>query len=53
MGLMLSSVNIFTQFSPPIGLFSYIHIELPYYTFGIQRVKLTDEQFAMIASSDL
>jgi predicted transcriptional regulator of viral defense system len=40
------------SFSTPMGLFSYIRLELPYYTFGIQRVKLTDEQFAMIASPE-
>lgn len=40
------------SFSTPMGLFSYIHLELPYYTFGIQGVKLADEQFAMIASPE-
>ena len=40
------------SFSTPMGLFSYIHLELPYYTFGMQQVKLTDEQFAMMASPE-
>jgi hypothetical protein len=40
------------SFSTPMGLFSYVHLGLPYYAFGIQRVQLADKQFAMLASPE-
>ncbi|MEJ7558199.1 MAG: hypothetical protein WKF66_07810 [Pedobacter sp.] len=40
------------SFSTPGGLFSYVHLGLPYYAFGIQQVQLSDNQFAMIASPE-
>jgi hypothetical protein len=40
------------DFDTPIGLFSYIHLPLPYYAFGINTVSLTSEQYAMIASPE-
>lgn len=38
------------QFKTPIGTFTYARISLPYYSFGIQHVKLSNEQFVMMAS---
>jgi hypothetical protein len=40
------------DFDTPIGLFTYIHLPLPYYAFGINMVRLTSEQYAMIASPE-
>jgi hypothetical protein len=40
------------RFTTPMGLFSYTHLSLPYYSFGIQQVKLSEEQYAMIASPE-
>lgn len=40
------------EFDTPIGLFTYVHLPLPYYAFGINIVKLTNEQCAMIASPE-
>ncbi len=31
--------------------FSYIHIPLPYYSFGIQRIELTKRQTVLISSA--
>jgi hypothetical protein len=40
------------DFETSLGLFTYIHLPLPYYAFGINMVKLTSEQYAMIASPE-
>lgn len=40
------------DFATPIGMFSYINLPLPYYAFGISMIKLTSEQYAMIASPE-
>ena len=40
------------KFVTPMGLFSYTHLSLPYYSFGIKQVKLSDEQYIMIASPE-
>ena len=39
-------------FDTPIGLFTYIQLPLPYYAFGINMVRLTSKQYAMIASPE-
>jgi hypothetical protein len=40
------------KFVTPMGLFSFMRLSLPYYSFGIQQVKLSDNQYAMIASPE-
>ena len=40
------------KFTTPMGLFSYTHLSLPYYSFGIRQIKLSNEQYAMIASPE-
>ena len=40
------------DFDTPIGLFTYMNLPLPYYAFGINMVRLTSEQYAMIASPE-
>jgi hypothetical protein len=40
------------KFQTPMGLFSYTRLPLPYYSFGIMRVEVADEQYAMIASPE-
>jgi len=40
------------KFVTPMGLFSYTHLSLPYYCFGIKQVALSDEQYVMIASPE-
>ena len=40
------------KFTTPVGRFSYTHLSLPYYSFGIQQLKLSDEQNVMIASRE-
>ncbi|MGZ3761036.1 MAG: type IV toxin-antitoxin system AbiEi family antitoxin domain-containing protein [Mucilaginibacter sp.] len=40
------------DFNTSIGLFTYIHLPLPYYAFGIHMVRLTSEQYAMIAGPE-
>jgi predicted transcriptional regulator of viral defense system len=37
------------EFDTLIGLFTYLHLPLPYYAFGINIVQLTNEQYAMIS----
>jgi len=35
-----------------VGRFSYIHVPLPYYSFGIQQVELTKKQRVMMATPE-
>jgi predicted transcriptional regulator of viral defense system len=37
-------------FKTSVGTFTYTRLSLPYYAFGIERVRLTDDQYAMVAS---
>jgi hypothetical protein len=39
-------------YKTPIGRFSYTHVALPYYAFGIQRVALTKKQTVMFATPE-
>jgi len=50
----ISSVTIKTTktYKTPIGRFSYFHMSLPYYSFGIQSVSLTPKQVVLIASPE-
>lgn len=34
----------------PAGVFSYYHLPLPYYSYGLRSVKLNEDQYAMMAS---
>jgi len=38
------------QFDTPMGIFSYTRLPLPYYAFGIRQLKLSDNQYALVAS---
>jgi hypothetical protein len=40
------------EFRTPVGLFSYTRLPLPYYAFGIRRIKLSEEAYAMVASPE-
>ena len=40
------------KFQTPMGMFTYIRLPLPYYSFGIMRVEVANEQCAMIASPE-
>src|SRR5258708_4871345 len=40
------------KFQTPMGLFTYTHLSLPYYSFGIRQIKLSDKQYALIASTE-
>lgn len=40
------------KFKTPVGTFTYMRLHLPYYSFGIDWVKLSDEQYAMVASPE-
>ncbi len=46
------TVKASRNFKTPLGLFSYIRLPLPYYAFGLQQVKLAEEQFALVASPE-
>jgi hypothetical protein len=39
-------------FNTPIGLFTYTHLPLPYYAFGLKIVKLSANENAIIASPE-
>lgn len=49
-----SSVTLKTSknYTTPVGRFSYLHLAAPYYSFGIQSVKLTSQQTALVASRE-
>jgi hypothetical protein len=40
------------RYKTPAGRFSYYHLPLPYYAFGIKSIKLTSKQTALIASPE-
>ena len=40
------------NFTTPMGLFSYTHLSLPYYSFGIKQAMLSDDQYALVASPE-
>jgi len=50
----INSITLKTShvYDTPIGRFTYRHLDVPYYTFGLQREKLNDNQFALIASPE-
>lgn len=39
-------------YNTPIGRFSYTHLPLPYYSFGIKQVELTQKQTALVAGPE-
>jgi len=39
-------------FHTPVGTFSYTHLPLPYYAFGLNMIRLSDTQCAIIASPE-
>lgn len=50
----INSITLKTSqvFDTPIGSFTYRHLDAPYYTFGLQRVEMGDDQFALVASPE-
>ncbi len=40
------------NYGTPMGLFSYIRLPLPYYSFGIRQVQLAEKQFVLIATPE-
>lgn len=40
------------EYHNDIGTFSYQHLDTPYYSFGIKSVKLSERQYAMVASPE-
>lgn len=40
------------NYQTPVGRFSYFHLPLPYYSFGIKRVQLTPKQVVLLASPE-
>lgn len=50
----VSSATLKTSktYNTPIGRFSYQHLASPYYSFGLESVKLTSQQTALIASRE-
>jgi hypothetical protein len=39
-------------YQTPAGRFSYTHIPLPYYSFGIQQLELTKKQIVLVATPE-
>ena len=40
------------KYSTSAGTFSYTHLPLPYYSYGIQQINLATREFALIASKE-
>ena len=40
------------KFTTPLAVFTYTHSPLPYYAFGIRQIRLSAEQYAMMASPE-
>lgn len=47
-----TTIQISKTYKTPLGRFVYIHAPLPYYSFGIRQVKLTNRQMVLIASAE-
>jgi hypothetical protein len=39
-------------YSTPLGRYAYIHVPLPYYSFGIRQVQLSKKQIVLVASPE-
>ena len=50
----ITSVTLKTakKFNTPVGRFNFQHLPSPYYSFGIESIKLTSKQTALIASKE-
>lgn len=50
----INSISLKTShvYNTPIGSFTYRHLDAPYYSFGLQRVEVGDNQFALMASPE-
>jgi hypothetical protein len=46
------TTNLSRTYKTPIGRFSYTHLGLPYYSFGIKQVELTKKQTVLMASPE-
>jgi hypothetical protein len=51
-GISSMTTKASRQFHTPMGIFHYTRLHLPYYAFGIQQLKLTDDQYALVASPE-
>src|SRR6202022_2922890 len=40
------------KYKTSMGLFSYTHLRLPYYSFGIRQVKLSDDKYVLVAAPE-
>jgi len=40
------------KYKTPVGRFIYIHMEVPYYSFGIKQIKLTKKQTVLMATPE-
>lgn len=50
----INSITLKTShlYNTPIGSFTYRHLDAPYYSFGLQRVEVGDNHFALMASPE-
>ena len=46
------TITLSKQYKTPVGKFSYTHMALPYYSFGIRKVALTQSQTVLMASPE-
>lgn len=46
------TVKASRRYSTTVGMFTYTKLPLPYYSFGIEQWKLTDQQYVMGASAE-
>jgi hypothetical protein len=46
------TTKVSKEFKTPRGVFTYTHLPLPYYAFGIDRISLSGDQWAMMASPE-
>lgn len=44
--------NLAKTYKTPVGRFRYIKLPLPYYSYGIQSVKLASNQIALMAGKE-
>lgn len=51
-GITSVTIKNSRKFKTPVGRFNYIHLELPYYAFGIDSIKVAGNLYALIASAE-
>ncbi len=51
-GITSVTIKNAKTFITPLGMFTYVRLHSPYYSFGIRQIQVSEKQFALIASPE-